>query len=205
MIRNIIFDMGNVLKYFNPDRYIRYFGYEGEDYALLMREVFKSPEWVALDRGTLLAKDAPAKICPRLPAHLHEAVGKLVNDWWKIEFVPVPGMADVVRELKENGYGIYLLSNASSELHNYFHRIPGSEYFDGLLVSGDELIVKPDPRIYHILYERFNLDPAECWFIDDSSANIEAGIYTGMGGTVFFNDVARLRHDLHQAGINISE
>ena len=107
----------------------------------------------------------------------------------------------VFHGLKEKGYGIYLLSNAGVSLREYFPGIPGAEYFDGLLVSAEEKLLKPQHEIYHRLYGRFGLDPARCFFIDDSPANIEAALCTGMEGTVFRGDPARLRRELEQAGI----
>ena len=119
--------------------------------------------------------------------------------------MPVPGMAELVRELRALGYGIYLLSNASSALNLYFERIPGSECFDGKLVSADVKLMKPFPEIYELLYSRFGLNPEECWFVDDNAANIEIARMTGMNGSVFYDDVARLRRELQAQGIPVKE
>ena len=106
---------------------------------------------------------------------------------------------------KAAGYRIYLCSNATSALHTYFPRIPGAEHFDGILVSADWKLLKPQHEIFELLYETFSLDPAECWFIDDHPPNIDGAIVTGMNGTVFDGDLKRLRRDLHAAGINVAE
>ena len=118
---------------------------------------------------------------------------------------PMPGMAELVRELKENGYHIYLLSNASAALREYFPRIPGSECFERLLVSAEEKLLKPSHEIFERLYEKFELNPAESWVIDDSPANVEGAIQTGMGGCIFYGDVSRLRRELLQAGTRCQE
>ena len=107
-------------------------------------------------------------MCRRLPERLHPAAEELCCRWWHGEIVPVPGMAELVRELRAKGYGVYLLSNASSELHKYFHRIPGSECFMGKIVSADVKLLKPMHEIYERLYSDFDLKPEECWFVDDS-------------------------------------
>ena len=117
----------------------------------------------------------------------------------------MPGMAELVRELKQAGYHIYLLSNASLALREYFPRIPGSECFDKLMVSAEEKLLKPSHEIFERLYEKFGLTPGQCWFIDDSPQNVEGAIQTGMGGSVFYGDVKRLRRDLIQAGIRCRE
>ena len=203
MIRNIVFDMGHVLIYFSPDVFIERLGVQEEDRPLLMREVFRDKEWVQLDRGTLSEEEAVRILCGRLPKRLHEAVGELVCGWWKRPLLPVPGMARLVGELKGLGYGIYLLSNANRQLPRYFSRIPGAEYFDGLLVSADWKMVKPQREIYEKLYEQFHLKPEECFFIDDQPANIEGAYCTGMEGAVFDGDIKRLRRKLKEAGIPV--
>ena len=78
-----------------------------------MREVFRDREWVQLDRGTLTEEEALELICKRLPERLHGAAEELVCGWWKRPLLPVPGMAELIAGLKQAGYGIYLLSNAS--------------------------------------------------------------------------------------------
>ena len=199
-IQNIIFDMGQVLIRWKPDLLLSHFDITREDNALLVTEMFQSVEWMQLDHGTISAEEAAARMCSRLPGHLHSCVEAVVSGWWTFALTPIPGMGSLVGELKEKGYGIYLLSNAGVSLREYFPGIPGSEYFDGLLVSAEEKLLKPQHEIYHSLYERFGLDPARCFFIDDSPANIEAALCTGMQGTVFRGDPARLRRELDQAG-----
>ena len=203
MIRNIVFDMGHVLIYFSPEVFIARLGVEEKDRPLLMREVFRDKEWVQLDRGTLSEEEAVRILCGRLPKHLHEAVRELVCGWWKRPLLPVPGMAQLAGELKKMGYGIYLLSNANRQLPRYFPRIPGAEYFDGLLVSADWGLLKPQREIYEKLYEQFDLKPEECFFIDDQPANIEGAYCTGMEGAVFDGDIKRLRRKLKEAGIPV--
>ena len=73
------------------------------------------------------------------------------------------------------------------------------------MVSAEEKLLKPSLEIYQRLYEKFGLKPEECWFIDDSPANVEGAIYTGMGGSVFYGDVPRLRRELRRAGIRCRE
>jgi putative hydrolase of the HAD superfamily len=119
--------------------------------------------------------------------------------------MPVEGMAELVQELKENGYGIYLLSNASLRQHDYWSKVPGWQFFDGKIISADEKVMKPHPDFYRIALERFALKPEECFFIDDVPANIEGALYCGIPGAVFHGDMALLRRQLRGAGIKIRE
>ena len=204
MIRNVVFDMGGVLIAWDPARIVARLGLSGEDAQLLLREVFQSVEWVSLDRGSLSEQAALERFYSRLPRRLHEAAVRCVF-WWKDELWPVPGMAELIQELDGLGYGIYLLSNATSALNGYFRRIPGSEHFRGMLVSADWKLLKPQHEIYETFLSEQKLDPAECLFLDDYPPNIEGACRTGMQGLVFYQDMARLRRELRSLGVKVKE
>lgn len=203
-IDTIVFDMGQVLIHWQPLALIAHMNLTEKQQELLLTELFQSVEWVQSDHGTIALEQIVTQVCRRLPEDLHPAVKELVLGWWRRPLVPMEGMAELIRELKEKGYKIYLLSNASVDLRKYFHRIPGSEYFDGLMVSAEERLLKPQHEIYHTLYSRFRLEPGRCLFIDDSPANIEGAMCTGMDGLIFRGDAARLRRELRQRGIDVA-
>lgn len=204
MIQNVVFDMGNVLLYFDRDFFISRLGIEGKDRDLLKREVFLSLEWARMDRGSMTDEEAAESICKRLPVHLHDAAKKLVQMWDR-PILPVPGMYELIEELKGKGYGIYLLSNASYRQHDYWPRIPCSKFFDGTVISADEKLIKPQPEIYNLLLERFGLKAEECFFVDDLTTNVEGALWCGIPGMVFHNDVAELRRALQAAGVEVAE
>ena len=202
MIRYIVFDMGNVMIYFHKGMFLDRAGLEGEDRRLLERVVFDSVEWARMDRGTLMEDEAEAIMCARLPERLHGYVHSFIYDWDK-PLMPVRDMAPLVRELKAKGYGIYLLSNAASRQHDYWPQIPGSECFDGTLISADELLTKPDHEIFELFFERFSLKSDECVFIDDNTMNAEAAFRCGMHPIVFHDDVDELRARLREEGVAV--
>lgn len=204
MIKNILFDMGNVLIHFDRKVFLSRQNVSEADELLLNREVFQSVEWVRMDRGMLTEAEAEERICRRLPAHLHRAVHGLVS-LWDDPILPVEGMAELVEELKQNGYSIYLLSNASLRQHEYWTRIPGWQFFDGTVISADEKVMKPHPDYYRTALKRFDLMPEECFFVDDVPANIEGALFCGIPGAVFHKDVNLLRSQLRAAGVSISE
>ena len=204
MIRNILFDMGNVLIRFDRDYFITRLGITGEDKTLLMREVFQSVEWVRLDHGTLREPEALESICARLPRRLHDAADKLVSMWDR-PILPIEGMPELVRELKEKGYRLYLLSNASVRQHEYWPRVPGWDLFEGKIISADEKVMKPDPQFFRIALDRFGLAPEECFFVDDSAPNVEAALCCGIPGAVFHGDAGLLRRQLRAAGVNVTK
>lgn len=203
MIRNIIFDMGNVLILFDTEAFIDRIGIKDPaDRHILQREVYRSVEWAMMDRGSLTDAEAAERMRKRVPEHLKEAVTLLVEKWDR-PVLPVEGMYELVRDLKEAGYGIYLLSNASYHQHDYWDDIPGSSLFDGKLISCDVHVVKPQPEIYLMLFQKFGLRPEECFFIDDATWNVEAGMLCGMQGAVFHGDVGEMREKLKEAGVKL--
>ena len=203
MIRNIIFDMGNVLLRFDREIFMNRHAADctPEERTLLLREVFLSAEWIMQDRGTHTPSETVEIICERLPGKLHKAVEGLVN-WYIGDIMPVDGMAELIEELKQEGYKIYLLSNAAKDFPNYWNRIPGHEYFD---VSAFHGFIKPQPEIYTCALEKFGVLAEECVFIDDVPANIEAAMNIGMKGIVFHDDVKELRRKLAQMDIKLPQ
>ena len=204
MIRHILFDMGQVLIRFDQRFFIRRLGIDGEDMELLMREIFRSVEWVQMDRGTIREEEAFRRISARLPERLHEAAGKLIAMWDR-PILPIPGMYELIEELKQKGYGIYLLSNASLRQHEYWPRVPASRFFDGTIISADEKIMKPHPDYFRRAMEKFGLLPQECFFVDDQPANVEGALFCGISGAVFHNDAGLLRRAMREAGIPVKE
>lgn len=204
MIKNILFDMGQVLLIFDRQLFLNRLDLLEEDKRLLLEEVFLSVEWVQMDRGTLDEPEAEAIMCQRLPEHLHAAVHSLVS-LWDEPILPMEGMYELVEELKGNGYGIYLLSNASHRQHVYWPKLPVSRLFEGKVISADEGIMKPHPDIYRLILERFGLRAEECFFIDDAPGNIEGAIQCGIPGAIFRGDAKRLRRELRAAGVTVSE
>lgn len=204
MIKNIVFDMGNVIIRFDRNAFIDRFGVSEEDRRILLREIFLSPEWVMMDRGTLTDEQAADILCPRVPEHLREIARKLIG-FWDRPILEVEGIEPLIEELKSKGYGIYLLSNASCRQPDYWQRVPAARFFDGTLISYSVKLIKPMPEIYEKFFEKFSLNREECFFIDDSPANIEASLYVGMPGAVFHNDIRRLRRELRAAGVDVAE
>lgn len=204
MIRNIVFDMGNVLLHFDPAQFIRRAGVENPaDAALLQQELFRSLEWVQMDRGSLTEQGAFERIRPRLPQRLHAALEKLLFCWDE-PILPVAGMAQLVKDCRAAGYGVYLLSNASRRLHDYFDRVPGSEWFQGRFVSADHGLVKPQQSIYRAFCGRFGLRGGECLFVDDVPLNIEGAVTAGWQGIVFC-DAQDLRRKMRAMGISLPQ
>lgn len=193
MIKNIVLDMGNVLLDYNPDVCLKLFVVSEEDRQLIRRELFEGPEWVQGDLGEILDVERFAGVSLRVPERLHKEL-KLCVEKWDVCMVPLPGAKEFCEYAREQGYRLYVLSNASDAFYRYFPAFAPLDYFDGIVVSSDIHILKPDIRIYQYLLEQYKLLPEECFFIDDREDNVEGAKSAGMNAAVFRGDFEEMKH-----------
>ena len=202
MIKNIIFDMGGVLIDWNPHKLIEEVGINKEDHNDVYEQLFKKAEWVALDAGTISFDDAIKSVNSRLKPHLHDKVSRLITDWHNIYFKSVDGMKDLIKQLKDNGYNIYLLSNASLTQKDYFNMIEGSQYFDGRVTSAEIKLLKPEIAIYKHICDKYDLIPEESFFVDDSPTNVYYAKRFGLKACVFLG-IDDFKKEMRKEGIMI--
>ena len=194
MIRHLIFDFGAVLVDWDPRRlYVPYFGDEARaDWFLT--EICPY-EWNAQVDAGRSPKEVTEERVALFPEWEKEI--RLYFDRW-IDMMGdgIPGMEALVRDYKARGYGAWGLTNWSWETFPLIRdRYPVFGLLDGFVVSGKEKTVKPGPRIYRILLERYGLRAEECIFIDDNPKNTAGAEAVGIRGLVF-QDAAQLRRDL---------
>lgn len=198
-ISNVVFDMGGVLMDWNPEKISLALCPDPDDAALLRKAVFDSREWGWVDAGAVDPETVAWTAKLKLPERLHDLADVFALHWYD-EFDPLPEMGVLVRELKDSGYGVYLLSNAGTTFAAYRDRIPAIEVFDGILVSCYERVVKPGAAIYQLFCERFGLDPASCLFVDDMLRNVMGAERVGMRGYHYDGNVEALRQHIRTLG-----
>lgn len=202
MVKNIIFDLGGVLIDFDPHTTFRKVFCE-EDAVQVEKVLFGGELWKSLDAGKRTFSELALDVCALLPERFHKPLTELLLGWWD-HMPPFPFMEPLVRQLRENGYGVYLCSNTPADIYRHTDNIPALRLMDGILASCDYGVVKPDRRIFEALYDKFSLDPAECFFIDDMPQNIEGAAKTGMRGYCFAEkDVEKLKSALRENGVHI--
>lgn len=195
MIRNLVFDMGNVLMDWNPQALAAHFFPDPAQQALAVRALFDSEDWRALDAGAISEETALSRMLGRLPQDLH-AAGRALFDGWHRFFPPLPEMNQLAADCKARGFRLYLLSNAGLRFEAYCQNIPIFPLLDGWVVSAFVRQLKPDPAIYHTLTLRYGLLPQECFFVDDLPANVAGARAAGWQGQVYGGDPAELRRTL---------
>lgn len=200
-MNTVVFDMGNVLTVYNQTDYIRCYADSEEDINIIKRQVCASVEWICMDRGTMTDEEAISSICKRVPENLHGAVECFVRDF-RFKQEPNPPMESLIRRLKEAGYKMYLMSNTSNRFRRFSKNIDSVSYMDGVWISCERGYLKPEREAYLDFFQYLNLKPEDCFFVDDSPANIEAGMRFGMKGCVYHQDIGELEKNLKKAGFN---
>ena len=180
MIRNIVFDMGEVLYHWFPD--IAFRDYPQEDGRLLYGALYGSPDWRRLDRGDIDECDIIPLAEARVPDRLKPEIRRLAR-WYELTG-PVEGMEALCGELSEKGYSLYLLSNTSRAFHEFRSRIPALRYLKGEYISADHGLLKPDPAIFTDFLGEFGLTAEETLFGDYWAPHGDAARSLCMDGSV---------------------
>lgn len=186
MIKNIIFDIGNVLVDFKWRALMEDLGLPKELQAEFEHTVFGSHWWGELDHGICEESDVLVKLREDNKDHVDEF--NLIWDNRDKLVEPYPYAVSWIEHLKENGLKIYLLSNYPRDLfslHTECGRFPFLDKVDGKIVSGFVRMVKPNADIYEHLMKEYGLKASECVFLDDRAENIEAAKVFGMKGILF--------------------
>lgn len=194
MVKNIIFDLGKVLLNFEPLEYLCNKIPEKQIAYKIYGEIFKSSEWVMLDRGVITEEEAVNRICDRNRAN-DQLIRDVMVDWYDI-LAPMEDVVDILKELKFLGYKIYFLSNFHLlAFENVSRRYEFFENFDGGIVSYKEKLLKPENGIYDKLVSTYGIEPSESIFIDDTEENITSAERLGFK-TVLFTSSNDLKEKL---------
>jgi 2-haloacid dehalogenase len=190
----VVFDLGGVLIDWDP-RYLYRKLLADEAAVEEFLATVCTPEWNAeQDRGRPFAEGV-AELVERHPAHA-AAITAYSERWPEMLGGDIPGTVEVLAELRAAGMPRYALTNWSAETFVVAReRFAFLDWFDGVVVSGEERMIKPDPEIFQVLLDRFGLDPGATFYVDDSEANVAAARRLGFDA-VRFTDPRQLRRDL---------
>lgn len=201
MIKNIIFDFGGVLINWNPHNL--YDGYFGDvEKAQWFIDNICTFEWNAqMDKGMSFAEGV-AQLVAKFPEWEKE-IRIYQSRWHEMVTSQVPGMEELLIDLKTNGYPIYGLTNWSDEtMQEEFRRWPIFRLVEDMVVSGRERLLKPDPALYNCLLSRFGLKADDSVFVDDNLRNVEAANRLGIHG-IHFEGADKLRLQLAELEVRV--
>jgi 2-haloacid dehalogenase len=194
ILKNIIFDFGNVFIEENPHRII-----SDNELDNFMQTVWDE-EWNNnIDSGLPFAENR--KILQAKYPQYGKYIDFFHTHWYESLGEENPENLALLSGLQQAGYATYGLTNWSAETfpptvekHPFFHT------FTGIVLSGEEKVRKPDPKIYQILLERYRLFPEECVFIDDRQENLDTAQCLGIE-TILFQSAGQVRMDLKNKGV----
>jgi 2-haloacid dehalogenase len=195
----VVFDIGNVLLRWNPRNLYRKIFREPGQMEWFLGNVCDGPWNEAQDQGRVWA-EAVAERCARFPEWRAE-IRAYDERWIEMLDGEISENVQVLESLKTAGVPIYAITNFSKEKfvlawqrHRFLHR------FDGIVVSGEERLLKPDPRIFEVFLRRYGLSAGSCVFIDDSEANVRTAARLGMK-TIHYAEMLDLRPALQTFGV----
>ena len=196
MIKNVIFDYGNVLVDWNPAYlFLPVFGGDEEKCRFFTGHVCNREWFTRMDRGESMDV-CVAELQAAFPEYA-DAVAMFRDRWFDMCNGDIPGMYELIMELKREGVGVYGLTNWPAETFaEARRRFRTLASIDKYVVSSSVGLVKPDPAVYNLLLSEFNLTHRECVFIDDREDNVNAAIAVGMSGIVYPGSAERLRAEL---------
>ena len=169
---DIILDMGNVLLEWNKDKILKAVAKTQKDYLILDKAIFQSGLWERLDLGTLTREELVDKVLSLLGDCYQKKVEEIIWNW--------PAYIDIYTEvfpllarLKENGHRIFVLSNTSPVFYELLKNqlAPLAKILDGFVLSCDIKVIKPDRKMFEEILSKYELDPANCVFLDDLADN----------------------------------
>lgn len=200
-MKNIVFDVGGVILQKGTKQYLQENLTHKEDWEIINNEIFCSVERVQLDRGSIDKETAFARMLSRIPERSQIQARELYEGYIGNRKT-VDGMVELIESLKEKGYRLYVLSNFSTDFQAVIDRnkFDFFKLFDGVFVSCNYGVVKPEREIYQTFLKTYGLEAKDCLFIDDKEENVEGAICAGMDGFVFRGDAKALERYIQAKG-----
>lgn len=185
MIKNIIFDMGGVLVNYTPKEHLRALGFDDARIELLFELIFNSPAWQELDRGTYTFQEA-IDIFSKDNPELKSDIALTLNGTFDNMLSVKEESSNFLKQLKAEGFKIYVLSNFSVEGYEYIKpRFDYLNYVDEKIISGYIKMIKPNRDIYEYMLKKLDIIPSESIFIDDLPTNIQTAEELGIKTVLF--------------------
>ena len=177
MIKNIVFDIGNVILNFDLNQVLTNYTNNKNDQQFILNNIINSPEWLEhslIDTG-FISRETAISIVQDRTNHINDS---LIFDFWNSynDYAKInDDVLNLIKKLKEAHYNLYLLSNINPYTHELINNSELLELVDGFVFSYQEHKIKPYIGIYNTLIDRYLLNPSETLFIDDNQKNIDTG------------------------------
>lgn len=205
MIKNIVFDIGNVILNFKLSEVLPYFAKDKKEEKFIKKNIIESPEWLGnalIDTGYISKENAISIVEDRTNHINDELIEKFWNNYNKYSKINEE-VVKLIKELKNSGYKIYLLSNINEHTYDSIKENELFNIIDGYIFSYIEHKVKPYKSIYLSLLDKYKLIPSECLFIDDKEENVKTANTLGiLGRNVMPDCIESIKELLEKYNIN---
>ena len=185
MIKNIVFDFGKVLVDYDFLPLLNQFFGDNKEQLAKFCNVFIDQDFIdECDREDIPFEEIIKRHQQSTP-EFADALQFFLDNYDNFVTGPMPGMLELLTQLKAKGYRLYGLTNWCSAVHKVIAKYPVFRLLDGRVISSEEHLLKPQPEIYQCLLDRYGLKPEETVFTDDKAVNVEGAKAVGMHGILF--------------------
>lgn len=199
MYKNIIFDYGQVIISYDPYYMTNVYVKDEAVCKELCDIIFDRIYWDRLDNGSISDSEVKEAFKSRIPSHLYDVACEVYDNWYYNNPL-IPGIKELIADLKRGGAKLYLISNISKGFAENYTKIPEVaevlSLFDGLVFSGPLGLSKPQKEIFEYLLNKYDLKAEECVFIDDSEKNLLGARAVGLNTIHFTGSAEKLRAEL---------
>ncbi|MGP1611462.1 MAG: HAD family hydrolase [Catonella sp.] len=200
MYKNILFDMGNVIMDFSPDYLLSMYTKDVKLINFLKYKIVYTKAWGKSDKGELTEEGIYEEIIKDLDEKYHALAKEVIYTWYKYK-TENSEMYELIKDLKNKGYKLFLCSNAAESFHKYEDSIEAFKLLDAKIVSADIKEVKPNREFFEYVLNTYKLKAEECFFIDDIAENIRGAYECGIDGYQYNGNVNLLRKFMKRVAI----
>lgn len=200
MYKNILFDMGNVIMDFSPDYILSMYTKDVKLINFLKYKILYTVAWARSDKGELTEEGIYDETIKGLDEKYHSIAKEVIYGWYNYK-TESKEIYELMKELKNKGYRLFLCSNAAESFHKYEDKIEAFKLLEAKVVSADIRQVKPDKEFFEYLLNTYRLKPEECFFIDDLAVNVKGAYECGIDGYQYNGNAGLLRKFMERVRI----
>ena len=200
MYKNILFDMGNVIMDFSPDYILSMYTKDVKLINFLKYKILYTVAWARSDKGELTEEGIYDETIKGLDEKYHSIAKEVIYGWYNYK-TESKEIYELMKELKNKGYRLFLCSNAAESFHKYEDKIEAFKLLEAKVVSADIRQVRPDKEFFEYLLNTYRLKPEECFFIDDLAVNVKGAYECGIDGYQYNGNAGLLRKFMERVGI----
>ena len=200
MYKNMLFDMGNVIMDFSPDYILSMYTKDVKLINFLKYKILYTVAWARSDKGELTEEGIYDETIKGLDEKYHSIAKEVIYGWYNYK-TESKEIYELMKELKNKGYRLFLCSNAAESFHKYEDKIEAFKLLEAKVVSADIRQVKPDKEFFEYLLNTYRLKPEECFFIDDLAVNVKGAYECGIDGYQYNGNAGLLRKFMERVGI----